>query len=155
MHQHIQSHAQEAGYPRLKTITNSMVQKILQRSDIKPFKIKYYCEKRDPDFESKMHDVLVVYKQVSMHFDENGKIIIPTDEPMVHTISCDEKPGIQAIATTGSDLRPMKENGCDIYTLNTILHLLELHHLTLPNSVFLLHLHCELQKEGLVKCMYS
>lgn len=148
LHQHIQSHAQEAGYPRLKTITNSMVQKILQRSDIKPFKIKYYCEKRDPDFESKMHDVLVVYKQVSMHFDENGKIIIPTDEPMVHTISCDEKPGIQAIATTGSDLRPMKENGCDIYTLNTILHLLELHHLTLPNSVFLLHLHCELQKEA-------
>lgn len=78
----------------------------------KPLKIKYYCEKRDPDFESKMHDVLVVYKQVSMQFDENGKIIIPTDEPMVHTISCDEKPGIQAIATTGSDLRPMKENGC-------------------------------------------
>ena len=31
---------------------------------------------------------------------------------MVHTISCDEKPGIQAIATTGSDLRPTKENGC-------------------------------------------
>ena len=89
-----------------------MVQKILQRSDIKPFKIKYYCEKRDPDFESKMHDVLVVYKQVSMQFDENGKIIIPTDEPMVHTISCDEKPGIQAIATTGFDLRPTKGNGC-------------------------------------------
>lgn len=112
LHQHIQSHAEEAGYPRLKTITKSMVQKILQRSDVKPFKIKYYCEKRDPDFESKMHDVLVVYKQVSMQFDENGKIIIPTDEPMVHTISCDEKPGIQAIATTGSDLRPTKENGC-------------------------------------------
>lgn len=34
-----------------------------QRSDIKPFKIKCYCEKRDPDFESKLHDVLVVYKQ--------------------------------------------------------------------------------------------
>ena len=75
LHQHIQSHAEEAGYPRLKTITKSMVQKILQRSDVKPFKIKYYCEKRDPDFESKMHDVLVVYKQVSMQFDENGKII--------------------------------------------------------------------------------
>ena len=89
-----------------------MVQKILQRSDIKPFKIKYYCEKRDPDFESKMHDVFVVYKQVSMQFDENGKVIIPADDPMVHTISCDEKAGVQAIATTGSDLRPTKENGC-------------------------------------------
>ena len=49
-----------------------MVQKILNQSEIKPFKIKYYCEKQDPDFETKMHDVLVVYKQVEMQFDENG-----------------------------------------------------------------------------------
>lgn len=112
LHSHIQKHAQEAGYPRLMTITKSMVQKILKRSDIKPFKIKYYCEKRDPDFESKMHDVLVVYKQIAMQFDEEGNIIIPEDEPMVHTISCDEKPGIQAIATTSEDLRPTAETGC-------------------------------------------
>lgn len=112
LHCHIQSHAEEAGYPRLASITKPMVQKILKRSDIKPFKIKYCCEKRDPDFEAKMHDVLVVYKQVSMQFDENGNIIIPEGEPMVHTISCDEKPGIQAIATTSEDLRPSEENGC-------------------------------------------
>ena len=112
LHCHIQSHAEEAGYPRLASITKPMVQKILKRSDIKPFKIKYYCEKRDPDFEAKMHDVLVVYKQVSMQFDENGNIIIPEGEPMFHTISCDEKPGIQAIATTSEDLRPSEENGC-------------------------------------------
>ena len=83
LHQHIQNHAEEAGFSRLKTITKPMIQKILKRSDIKPFKIKYYCEKRDPDFESKMHDVLVVYKQVSMQFDEEGNIIIPHDQPMV------------------------------------------------------------------------
>ena len=112
LHCHIQSHAEEAGYPRLASITKPMVQKILKRSDIKPFKIKYYCEKRDPDFEAKMHDVLVVYKQVSMQFDEDGNIIIPEGEPMVHTISCDEKPGIQAIATTSEDLRPSEENSC-------------------------------------------
>lgn len=45
-----------------------MLQKILHRSDIKPFKIRYYCEKCDPDFENKLHDVLMVYKQVSMQF---------------------------------------------------------------------------------------
>lgn len=111
LHQHIQNHAEEAGFSRLKTITKPMIQKILKRSDIKPFKIKYYCEKRDPDFESKMHDVLVVYKQVSMQFDEEGNIIIPHDQPMVHTVSCDEKPGIQAIATTSEDLRPKDGNG--------------------------------------------
>ena len=94
------------------TITKPMVQKILHRSEIKPFKIKYYCEKRDPDFEAKMHEVLVVYKQVSLQVDQDGKVIIPVDEPMIHTISCDEKPGIQAIATTSDDLRPTSENGC-------------------------------------------
>lgn len=112
LHQHIQNNAEEAGYPRLKTMTRPMLQKILKRSEIKPFKIKYYCEKRDTDFENKMHDVLVVYKQVSLQFDEEGRIIIPDDKPMVHTVSCDEKPGIQAIAATSDDLRPRHGNGC-------------------------------------------
>ena len=112
LHQYVQNHAEEAGYTRLTTITKPMIQKILKRSEIRPFKIKYYCEKRDPDFETKMHDVLVVYKQVEMQFDENGNIIVPTDRPMIHTVSCDEKPGIQAIATTSEDLRPTAGNGC-------------------------------------------
>lgn len=112
LHQYIQNHAEEAGYTRLTTITKPMIQKILKRSEIRPFKIKYYCEKRDPDFGTKMHDVLLVYKQVEMQFDENGNIIVPTDHPMIHTVSCDEKPGIQAIATTCEDLRPTAENGC-------------------------------------------
>lgn len=112
LHQHIQNNAEEAGYPRLKTMTRPMLQKILKRSEIKPFKIRYYCEKRDPDFENKMHDVLVVYKQVSLQFDEEGRIIIPDDKPVVHTVSCDEKPGIQAIAATSDDLRPGHGNGC-------------------------------------------
>lgn len=67
LHAHVQSHAAEAGFPRLATIIKPMVQKILSRNELKPFKIKYYCEKRDPDFEQKMHDVLLVYKQVSLH----------------------------------------------------------------------------------------
>lgn len=112
LHEHIQTNAEKEGYPRLKTITKPMVQKILARNNLKPFKIKYYCEKRDPDFDKKMHDVLLVYKQVSMQFDENGNVIIPEDAPMVHTVSCDEKPGIQAIATTGDDLRPTAKTGC-------------------------------------------
>ena len=112
LHQYVQNHAEEAGYTRLTTITKPMIQKILKRSEIRPFKIRYYCEKRDPDFETKMHDVLVVYKQVEMQFDEDGNIIVPTDSPMIHTVSCDEKPGIQAIATTSEDLRPTAGNGC-------------------------------------------
>ena len=112
LHQHIQKNADGAEFPRLATMTKPMLQKLLRRSDIKPFKIKYYCEKRDPDFEEKMHDVLLVYKQISMQFDEEGRVIIPENEPMIYTVSCDEKPGIQAIATTGADLRPTMKTGC-------------------------------------------
>ena len=54
-----------------------------------------------------------------MQFDEEGNIIIPTDQPMVHTISCDEKPGIQAIATTSEDLRPKDGNSC-VYRITNI-----------------------------------
>ena len=111
LHKHIQQHAQQAGFPRLTTITKAYVQKLLQDNQIKPFKIKYYCEKRDPDFESKMHEVLVVYKQVEMQFDENGNIIVPDDYKLTITVSYDEKPGIQAIANTSKDLGPTGDNG--------------------------------------------
>lgn len=111
LHKHIQQHAQQAGFPRLTTITKAYVQKLLQDNQIKPFKIKYYCEKRDPDFESKMHEVLVVYKQIEMQFDENGNIIVPDDYKLTITVSYDEKPGIQAIANTSKDLRPTGDNG--------------------------------------------
>lgn len=111
LHKHVQKNAEKAGYPRLSTVKKPYIQKFLKAQEIKPFKIKYYCEKRDPDFESKMHNVLLVYKQIQMQFDENGKIIIPNDYKLTITVSYDEKPGIQAIANTSSDLRPTEEHG--------------------------------------------
>ena len=58
---HINKTAEEAGYTRLSTIHKSTVNTILAEADIKPHKITYYCENRDPDFDSKMHNVLLVY----------------------------------------------------------------------------------------------
>ena len=111
LHKHIQDYAAEAGFPRLTTISKTRIQQILKEQEIKPFKIKYYCEKRDPDFETKMHDILTVYKQIEMQFDENGNIIVPDDYNLTITVSYDEKPGIQAIANTSDDLRPTERNG--------------------------------------------
>ena len=102
---HINKTAETAGYTRLSTIHKSTVNTILAEADIKPHKITYYCENRDPDFDSKMHNVLLVYKQLEMQFDESGKLIVSDDTP-VHVLSYDEKPGIQAIATTSEDLMP-------------------------------------------------
>lgn len=102
---HINKTAEAAGYTRLSTIHKSTVNTILDEADIKPHKITYYCENMDPDFDSKMHNVLLVYKQLEMQFDESGKLIISEDTP-IHVLSYDEKPGIQAIATTSDDLMP-------------------------------------------------
>ena len=102
---HINKAAEAAGYTRLSTIHKSTVNTILDEADIKPHKITYYCENRDTDFDSKMHNVLLVYKQLEMQFDESGKLIISEDTP-IHVLSYDEKPGIQAIATTSDDLMP-------------------------------------------------
>lgn len=108
---HINKNAEAAGYTRLSTIHKSTVHSILDEAEIKPFRVRYYCENRDPDFDSKMHNVLLVYKQLSIQFDENGDLI-PWDEEkqVVHVLSYDEKPGIQAIATTSEDLLPDKDH---------------------------------------------
>ena len=111
LHKYIQENAERAGYPRLSAMDKSTLQKMLKSMDIKPFKIKYYLERKDPNFESKMHDVLLVYKQVEMQFDEKGKIIVPENGVMTHTLSYDEKPGIQAIANKYEDKNPTPEHG--------------------------------------------
>ena len=102
---HINKTAEAAGYTRLSTIHKSTVNTILDEADIKPHKITYYCENRDPDFDSKMHNVLLVYKQLEMQFNESGELIVSDDSP-VHVLSYDEKPGIQAVTTTSDDLMP-------------------------------------------------
>ena len=109
--EHINKTAAEEGFDRLSTITESGVYRILDKSKIKPFRIRYYCERRDPDFDEKMHNVLLVYKQLEMQFDEEGNLLPFDEDEVVHVVSYDEKPGIQAIANVADDLPPTEENG--------------------------------------------
>lgn len=102
----INSIAETEGHPRMATVAETTLRKILSNARIKPFQVSYYCERRDPEFDAKMHDVLVIYKQIEMQFDKDGKLI-PFEKDAVHTLSYDEKPGIQAIATTGEDRPPI------------------------------------------------
>lgn len=108
---HINKTAAEEGFDRLSTITESGVYRILDKSKIKPFRIQYYCERRDPEFDKKMHNVLLVYKQLEMQFAEDGNLLPFDGDEAVHVVSYDEKPGIQAIANVADDLPPMKEHG--------------------------------------------
>src|SRR6202030_4225754 len=62
-------------------------------------------ELRDPEFAEKMAEVLCVYRQVKIL---KKAAAVPKMKPSneVAIISYDEKPGIQAIATTAPDLPP-------------------------------------------------
>jgi hypothetical protein len=67
--------------------------------------VRYYLEQRDPDFAAKMAEVLCVYREVRIL---KKAAAVSKKEPgdAVAIISYDEKPGIQAIATTAADLLP-------------------------------------------------
>lgn len=102
---HINKTAEAAGYTRLSAIHKSTVNTILEEADINPHKITYYCENRDPDFDAKMHNVLLVYKQLEIQFDESGNLL-PVDGASIHILSYNEKPGIQAVSTISDDRMP-------------------------------------------------
>lgn len=98
---HAREHCEENGHSSLAKINRGTVSKILNKSDIRPHKITYYVERRDPEFDRKMTQVLHVYKQVEL-IKQTGE-----DAPPVTVLSYDEKPGIQAISSTAIDLPPV------------------------------------------------
>ena len=94
-------HAPAAGFPALSQAGKATIWRILNAQQIKPHKIRYYLEKRDPDFEQKMRDVLLVYQEVALQSAPS-----PQAPPSTITVSLDEKPGVQAIGNTAPDLPP-------------------------------------------------
>jgi transposase len=100
--EHIRKHCVAAGYPSLSKLGRGTVSKILSANQVRPHKIQYYLERRDPEFDAKMVQVLHVYNEVAI-WREKG--VPPPD--LVAVLSYDEKPGIQAIQNTAPDLAPV------------------------------------------------
>ena len=101
---HVRLHCVEAQHPSLQQLSRSRLHKILTQGEIRPHQIRYYVERRDPQFEPKMVEVLHVYKEVEIVHRELIKGTLK--EPPQVTISYDEKPGIQAIQVTAPDRPP-------------------------------------------------
>jgi len=101
---HAREHGPSAGHQCLANLVQGTVCKILGHDEIKPHKVRYYLERRDAEFEQKMAEVLCVYREVQVL-----KKAAKSKEPKkaVAIVSYDEKPGIQAIATTAPDLPPV------------------------------------------------
>jgi transposase len=103
--QHVRRQAVAQGHPSLARASKATVQRILAAQPLQPHKVTYYMERRDPNFESKMRDILWVYQEVEL---QNHKHLPSVDPlPKVITVSVDEKPGVQAIANTAPDLLPV------------------------------------------------
>lgn len=101
--QYTRQHAPQAGHDCLNNAAKATIQRILKERPLQPHKVRYFTENRDPEFEKKMHNVLVVYKEVNV---QNEQPTSSQDLPII-TVSLDEKPGIQAIKNVSADLPPI------------------------------------------------
>ncbi len=102
---HAREHAPAEGHPCLAKLAQGTLCNILNAREIKPHKVRYYLERRDPECKQKMAEVLCVYREVKL-IKEAAAAANQEPSDAVAIVSYDEKPGIQAIATTAPDLPP-------------------------------------------------
>jgi transposase len=112
---HAREHGPLAGHACLAELAPSTVHAVLNSQPVKPHRVRYYqaaertdvpegvsrtLQRRDAAFEERKAEVLEVYAAAEML-----RRMPEADRP-VAVLSYDEKPGIQAIATTAPDLPP-------------------------------------------------
>ena len=108
--EHAREHGPAEGHPCLAKLVQGTVVKILNNQEIKPHKVRYYLERRDPEFKKKMAEVLAVYRKVRSLKEKIKKASGAAKKALKNSvayISYDEKPGIQGIANTAPDLPPV------------------------------------------------
>ncbi len=66
LQRHVRLHCVQAGHPGLIELSRSKLHRILTQGEIRPHKIRYCVERRDPEFQPKMVTVLHVYKEVEI-----------------------------------------------------------------------------------------
>jgi homeodomain-containing protein len=69
---HVRKQAVAAGFPALAKAGKATVQRILAAQELQPHRVKYYLERRDPEFERKMREVLLVYQEVALQNQAAG-----------------------------------------------------------------------------------
>ena len=103
--EHARRYGPGLGHDCLKRACKATIQRILREHPIRPNKVAYYLERRDPDFEHKMEEVLCVYKEVNLQ----NETMASGEVPAVITVSVDEKPGVQALQNIAPDILPDPE----------------------------------------------
>jgi len=103
--EHAKKYGPGSGHDCLNKACKATIQRILSEHPIRPHKVAYYLERRDPEFDRKMEEVLCVYKEVNLQNETLGSGEVPS----VITVSVDEKPGVQAIQNIAPDILPDPE----------------------------------------------
>lgn len=113
--QYIRTHCEKEGHLSLKNVGTTTVWTILNDREIKPHRIQYYLEKKDPEFAEKAKEVLLLYKRVHwvLKMTEGAVANGQRADGLCGEvfISYDEKPGIQAIKNIAPDLAPTLKHG--------------------------------------------
>ena len=114
------THGPERGYPSLAHIQKGTVCKFLRETNLKPFRIKYYVDSSDPQFEEKMTQILLLYKKVHLCLEEKQKrdeeqcsCPVPEHSQIQEwtVVSYDEKPGVQCIENKRKTKMPLSCQG--------------------------------------------
>jgi len=95
--QHGRAHGAAAGHPSVHRLARGTVSKLLRAQALQPHKVRYYLERRDPECEPKMQQVLHVHQTVELWRRTGG----PADLGAV--LSYDEQPGIQVLQPTAPE----------------------------------------------------
>jgi hypothetical protein len=94
---HAREHGPAAGHLCLAKLAQGTLCKILNQQEIKPHKVRYYLERRDPQFKRKMADVLCVYREV---------------EPRLHlckdNYAAGKRPGVTEHCLRGRPAKPRR-----------------------------------------------
>lgn len=109
---YVRKHASEKPFgSELAKVSKSTIWSILDSDEIKPHRIRYYLEKKDPDFSVKCREVLLLYKRVEMELVFRNTLGNSSQPNGAVFVSYDEKPGIQAIGNVHPDRNPVDGNG--------------------------------------------
>lgn len=110
--EYVRKHAAEKPFgDELTKASKSTIWSILDGDEIKPHRIRYYLEKKDPDFSTKCREVLLLYKRVEMELTFSDTLGNSSQPNGAVFVSYDEKPGIQAIGNIHPDRPPKSGKG--------------------------------------------
>src|SRR3984893_10567314 len=83
---HAREHGPAEGHACLAKLAQGTVCKILDQEEVKPHKVRYYLERRDPEFKQKMAEVLCVYRRCA------GRVERLIESPLQLMMVADHQP---------------------------------------------------------------